>query len=47
MAVPRRYKITARVSNDTDAVAGETVRLAVALGEAPLFEMESGENLIV
>ena len=40
-------EFTARVSNDTDAVAGETVRLAVALDEVHLFDAVSGDNLLV
>jgi multiple sugar transport system ATP-binding protein len=40
-------EFTARVSNDTDAVAGETVRLAVALEEVHLFDAASGDNLLV
>ena len=40
-------EFTTRVSNDTDAVAGETVRLAVALDEVHLFDAVSGSNLLV
>jgi multiple sugar transport system ATP-binding protein len=40
-------EFTARVSNDTDAVAGETVRLVVALDEVHLFDAVSGDNLLV
>jgi len=40
-------EFTARVSNDTGAVVGETVRLVVALDEVHLFDAVSGENLLV
>jgi multiple sugar transport system ATP-binding protein len=40
-------EFTTRVSNDTDAVAGETVRIAVALDEVHLFDAVSGGNLLV
>ncbi|MFB6079563.1 MAG: ABC transporter ATP-binding protein [Haloferacaceae archaeon] len=40
-------EFTARVSNDTDADAGEVVRLAVDVDEIHLFEGETGENLLV
>ncbi|MFB6221293.1 MAG: ABC transporter ATP-binding protein [Halolamina sp.] len=40
-------EFTARVSNDSEVAAGDTIRLTVAVDEAHLFDRDSGENLLV
>jgi multiple sugar transport system ATP-binding protein len=40
-------EFTARVSNDTDAQVGDTIRLAVETDEVHLFDTRTGENLLV
>jgi multiple sugar transport system ATP-binding protein len=39
-------EFTARVSNDTDAEVGDTVRLRVDVDEVHLFDQETGTNLL-
>ena len=40
-------EFTARVSNDSEVSAGDTIRLTVAVDEAHLFDQDSGKNLLV
>ena len=42
-----RSEFTARVSNDTDAAVGDTIRLTVEVDEVHLFDTRTGENLLV
>jgi len=42
-----RTEFTARVSNDTDATVGDTIRLLVDTDQAHLFDTRTGENLLV
>ncbi len=40
-------EFTARVSNETDATEGETVRLVIETDQVDLFGPDTGENLLV
>lgn len=40
-------EFTARVSNDSEVVEGDTIRLAVRIDEVHLFDAVTGENLLV